>query len=146
MALGASRVDFFDRADPVARHAERLGARVIADPADIRPGAYPITVDASMDVDLLGQALHATAPGGECTASTMYLAPTTPLPLMAMFERCITFRTGQPHARALVHPVLDLIAAGRFQPRLVTGDVVDWNDAPTAFSATTGKTVITRAP
>ena len=76
----------------------------------------------------------------------MYIAPTTPLPLMAMFERCITFRTGQPHARALVHPVLDLVATGRFQPRLVTGDVVDWNDAPTAFSATTGKTVITRAP
>ena len=144
LALGASRVDFFDPDREIATRAAGLGATLIDDVDDIEPDAYPITVDASMNEDLLHRALAATEAGGECTVSTMYVEATTPLPLMTMFERCLTLHTGQPHARAMIEPVLGLIASGAYSPMPIVTEVVDWEQAPAAFSAGYGKRIVTR--
>lgn len=143
-ALGASRVDVVDR-DPDRRAAAAaLGANVIEAPGDVAPGAYPVTVDASMDEQLLDLAIRATAPSGTVTVSTMYASNAVTLPLLTMFERCLTLRTGQPHARALIEPVLDLIVAGSLRPSRITTDVVAWDGADRAFSRGTGKIVCVR--
>jgi len=148
-ALGASRVDFLHPDPAVCAKAERLGARVIDSLEHVESLAYPVTVDASMNPLALAAAIRATAPAGVCTASTMYVGEPatglTALPLMSMFERCITFRTGQPHARGLLEAVLALVADGRCRPETVTDDVVDWEDAPAAFSAGSGKHICTRS-
>lgn len=148
-ALGASRIDFFHPDPSVGAKAAALGARVLASPAEIEALAYPITVDASMDAAVLAATVQATAPTGVCTASTMYVGdPATGLtsvPLLAMFERCMTFRTGQPHARGLLDAVLGLIADGTCQPGLVTDRVVGWEDAPAVFGAERGKYVCVRS-
>jgi len=147
-ALGASRVDFFHPDADVSDKAARLGANVLESLERIEARAYPVTVDASMDARVLGAAIAATAPSGTCTASTMYVGDPatglTPLPLMSMFERCMTLTTGQPHARGLLQSVLGLIADGTCRPALVTDGIVDWEDAPSAFRAGSGKHICTR--
>ena len=143
-ALGASRVDYVDRVPKRAAQAAALGARVIDRPADVATAEYPVTVDASMDVALLSTAIRATASSGVCTVSTMYVGDDVPVPLFHMFQNCITLRTGQPHTRALMGPVLDLIAQGRIRPDLVTAQVVAWDAAPEAFGRGQGKVVCVR--
>lgn len=142
-SLGSS-VTFVDPSGAAGAVAERLGAHVVRRLDRSIERAYPVTVDASMDPALLRDVLEATAPGGECTISTMYVDPLTEVPLMAMFERCATLRTGQPHARALVPAVLELIDSGRLAPRALIGSVVPWDDAADAFRAGRGKVVISR--
>lgn len=142
-AMGAAHVDYVD-ADPArAAVAEKLGARVLR-AADVVPGSYPITVDASQDVDLLALAIKATAPAGECTVSPMYIADTTPVPLFQMFQNCVTLRTGQPHIRAHLEAALALAASGALPVDLITDAVVAWEAAPTAFAAGKGKIVCVR--
>jgi alcohol dehydrogenase len=144
-ALGAPRVDFFDRDPAVREWAGLLGANVVDSPERIESGAYPITVDATMDPSLLATAIRATAPSGTCTLSAMYPGETTPVPLMDAFQRCLTLRTGQPHARALLDPVLGLVSSGRLRPSAITRGLLDWGDAPEAFRHGRGKFVCTRA-
>lgn len=143
-ALGASRVDYLDRDPARAARAAALGARVVPTAADVESALYPITVDAAQDAELLAVALQATAPAGTCTLSVMYPEPPSGLPLMTAFERCLTIRTGQPDVRAHLDTVLGLIADGIIRPADVTDAVVDWDDAPEAFAAGSGKRVCVR--
>jgi threonine dehydrogenase-like Zn-dependent dehydrogenase len=139
-----SRVHFYDPRPAVGLRAARLGADVLESPRALDGLRCEIAVDASMDRDLLAALIRATARGGVCTASTMYAETLTALPLLTMFERCMTFQTGQPHARALIEPVLALIAAGKFDPAVITDEVVPWHDAQRAFAAGSGKRVCVR--
>lgn len=144
LALGAGSVDYIDRDARRLDIAARLGANVIESTTDVAMARYPITVDASMDVDLLRLAIRATAPSGTCTVSTMYATDAVPLPMFTMFQNCITLRTGQPHVRALMEPVMELVANGLLRPELVTTNVVDWQSAAHAFGAHSGKSVCVR--
>jgi threonine dehydrogenase-like Zn-dependent dehydrogenase len=137
-SLGA-HVDFYDANPHVRARAEALGARSCETPSDVEQAAYAISVDASMDRSLLTLALNATAPAGICTASTMYMGEATPLPLLDMFKRGLTFRTGQPDVRTDMVPVLELLAQGTLDLSAITDAVVDWEDAPAAFRSGAGK-------
>jgi threonine dehydrogenase-like Zn-dependent dehydrogenase len=141
--LGA-RVDFYDPDPRVRARAERLGARSCKTPADVEESAYAITVDASMDRELLTLALNATAAAGTCTASTMYMGEATPLPLLNMFKRALTFRTGQPDVRSDMVPVLELMAQGRLDLSPIIDEVVAWEEAPAAFRRGHGKHICVR--
>jgi len=143
LALGAGRVDYLDDDPQRCAQAAALGAHLL-DPADVPAASYPVTVDAALDVDRLNVLLSATAPGGVCTASTMYPSNAVALPLFTMFQHCLTFRTGQPHVRSLLPTVLDLVAGGRVDPGLLI-TTVDWDDAPEAFARGRGKTVCLRS-
>lgn len=143
-ALGAARVDFLAHDRDLCDRAAKLGAHAVENAADLASMRYPITVDASMDMALLAAAVQATARAGVCTVSTMYAQPSSPLPMMSMFERCITLQTGQPHARALIDPVLTLLATGSVDLSPVVDAQVDWEDAPRAFGAGRGKLICTR--
>lgn len=142
--LGAETVDYFSVDDAQSAKAERLGARVLGSAGEIAPEAYAITVDNSQDPALLALAIRATAAGGELTSTVMYPDSRTPVPLMDMFARAITFRTGQPHVSATHSDVLDLLAGGGLDVSGVTTAVMGWDDAPEAFASGGGKTVCVR--
>jgi len=147
LALGAGRVDYIDTDRRRLELAKSLGANVIESPPPLRlgrPGRYPITVDASGDVAGLACALRSTEPDGVCTSIAIYFGETTPIPLLEMYTRGITFKTGRVHARAIIPEVLALVSAGRIHPERVTATTVSWNDAPEALAHHTVKTVITR--
>jgi threonine dehydrogenase-like Zn-dependent dehydrogenase len=61
-----------------------------------------------------------------------------------MYQSCVTYHTGPCQARPLIPAVLELIRDGRFDPRPVTSEVVEWEDAPAAYGQLTTKTIVVR--
>ena len=137
VALGSEQVDYVDTDPRRLAVADRLGASAIDRTLDGRSlGRYPITVDHSGETAGLQSAIRSTEPEGTCTATAIYFSPETPLPLLDMYTRGITFRTGRVNARAVIPDVLAAVAAGRLRPELVTAAIVTWDEADTAARAT----------
>jgi alcohol dehydrogenase len=138
-ALGAGRVDYLvgkaggmSRSEGAAELAERLGANVIdEDPLPDRLGPYPFTVDASANPAALACALRSTEPDGVCTSIGIYYEETTPVPLLEMYTKGITFLTGRVHARPAIPEVLELISSGKLDPVPVTRRTLAWDEAET---------------
>ena len=142
--LGAERVDYFSPDREQSAKAERLGANVLASPSDVRSEAYEIVVDNSQDAELLALAIRAAAPAGVLTSTTMYPDRRTPVPLMDVFSRGLTFSTGQPHVVALLDDVLRLLADGTVDVGGIVDAVYPWDSAPAAFRLGHGKAVCVR--
>lgn len=143
VALGASRVVYVD--DNVRRLeiATALGAEAIEDPTRRKVGAFPITVHAGGTEQHLRCALNSTAFDGVCT-SVSVLIDDPKLPMFQMYSRCCTLHTGRAHVRPHIPMVLELVASGRFDPTLVTSNVVDWSDAVEALATPPMKLVVSR--
>ena len=149
-ALGAERVDYLPgrpgpRRDDAVQLATRLGANIVGEDEGVpkRLGPYPITVDASGDSEALACALRSTEPDGTCTSIGIYYDPTTPVPLLEMYTKGITFVTGRVHARPAIPTVLELISTGALDPVPVTRRTLAWDDAE-ALPEERVKTVISR--
>jgi threonine dehydrogenase-like Zn-dependent dehydrogenase len=132
LGLGAESVTYVDANETRRRTAEELGAETIADPPK-RLGPFPITVDHSGDPAWLKLALRSTAPDGVCTSTAIYFGEPPKLPLLEMYTKGITFKTGRVHAREAMPHVLDLAASGAFHPEHVTTRVASWDDAADAL-------------
>jgi alcohol dehydrogenase len=145
VALGAGQVDYLSSDAWRLEVAASLGANPLEGTIPKRLGPYGITVDASGgNEDGLRCALRSTEPEGISTSVGIYFQPETPVPLLEMYTKGITFHTGVVHARPAMPPVLELIAAGRFKPELVTRQLVAWDDAAEALRDHVGKHVIAR--
>jgi alcohol dehydrogenase len=132
VALGAESVLYVD-ADPSRRSiAGTLGAATL-DQTPKRLGPFPITVDASADPEGLALALRSTAADGTCTSTAIYFHEQPSLPLLEMYTKCITFKTGRAHVRDAMPHVLQLSAQGALRPELVTTSTVAWADAADAL-------------
>jgi alcohol dehydrogenase len=132
VALGSESVLYVDADEGRRATATALGAQTLAE-TPRRVGPYPITVDASSDPDGLALALRSTAPDGTCTSTSVYFTDPPGLPLLEMYTKGITFRTGRANAREAMPHVLELAAAGTVRPELVTTRTVAWADAPDAL-------------
>lgn len=144
-ALGSASVDYVDWDPDRLDRARRLGAKTVEARFPERLGPYPITVDSSADRAGLACAVRSTEPDGICTSTGIYFEPETPLPLLEAYTKGLTFHTGRVHARPVMPEVLELIAAGRLSPELVTTELVAWDDAAEALAEHTAKLVVTRA-
>jgi threonine dehydrogenase-like Zn-dependent dehydrogenase len=153
-ALGAARVVYADADASRLERAATLGAETVEVAAGedgwpdwpSKLGRFPITVDASGDHRGLHAALRSTAPDGTCTSVAIYFEPTTPLPLLEMYTRGCTLHTSRVHARAVIPQVLELVAAGRLDPAVVTSAVADFADAPAALADPPTKLVLVSGP
>jgi alcohol dehydrogenase len=132
LALGAESVTYVDADSARRATAERLGATTLAD-APSRLGPFAVTVDSSADPDGLALALRSTAPDGTCTSTAIYFGEQPSLPLLEMYTKGITFKTGRANAREAMPHVLELAAAGAIRPELVTSRVVGFADAADAL-------------
>jgi alcohol dehydrogenase len=144
LGLGAERVDFAGGRAPDREQAEGLGANLLDEQFPERLGPYPITVDASGDHAGLACALRSVEPGGICTSIGIYYEASTPVPLLEMYTKGVTFVTGSPQARPSMPAILDLIASGGLSPELVTRESAAWDDAAEAVAGHDGKLVISR--
>ncbi len=133
VALGSGSVLYVDGDVTRREIASRLGAQTLAEKPK-RVGPYPITVDSSADPDGLQLALRSTSPDGVCTSTAIYFGEQPRLPLLEMYTKGITFRTGRANARSAMPHVLGLAASGHLHPELVTSRVVGWDDAPAALA------------
>jgi alcohol dehydrogenase len=158
-SLGAGRVLYLDD-DPLRRAAaERFGTAVepltlperrekakanrAASPARGGLEQFEITVDASGNPDVLDFVISSTAPNGVCTSVAIYFAPTTPIPLVKMYSKGITFITSRVHARAGMPAVLERCASGHFHPEHVTSRVVPFSQSAEAMTDPGPKLVFT---
>jgi threonine dehydrogenase-like Zn-dependent dehydrogenase len=145
LAVGAERVDVVGGNWWLRAQAQELGATLLEGAFPKRLGPYPITVDASGDVDGLACALRSTEPDGICTSIGIYFTETTPVPLLEMYTKGIRFHTGRVHARPAMPAILELVRDGRFYPERVTAETASWDDAADAVAGHRAKLVISRA-
>ena len=85
--------------------------------------------------------------GGRCKCIGQ-LAPEAPLPLWEMYRRGVHLHIGPGMARPAIPAIpaiLDLAAAGRLRPELVTSRIAAWEDAAEAVLEPTTKLVVSRA-
>jgi len=131
VVLGAGRVDYAD--DDPARLAAACsyGATAINLPGEIAD-QYEIVVDARGTPETLIQAIRATEPEGLLTSVTIHLGAVTPVPMMEMYHKGISLRTGRANVRANLPPLLDCCARG-FAPDRVATTLYGFDDAPAAW-------------
>jgi alcohol dehydrogenase len=122
LAAGASRVDYLDRNPQRRELAVALGAQLVDD-----PGEYPVVVEASGRPEDLQRAVRAAAPGGHVTALGIYFVD-TPLPLLDMYAKDVTFRTGRPSVGPHIKKVLGMVAEGRVHPQRVSSTIAPWEE------------------
>jgi alcohol dehydrogenase len=144
LALGAGRVAYFDPDPGRLRVAEEFGADVFEGRPERPAERFPITVDASASREGLTWALRATEPDGTCTSVGILYEPETPLPLLEMYTRGVSFKIGRVMARAVLPEVLALVVSGRIDPAAVTSEVVGWERAIDALAEPQTKLVVTR--
>lgn len=144
VALGSTRAVYHDHDPSRLEIAARLGAEAIEGQPPFKLGAFPITVDAGGTPAALRCALNSTAFDGTCTSTSIYLEDPS-IPMFRMYSRCCTLHTGRAHVRPHIPAVLDLVAAGAFDPSLVTSAVAPWEDAPAALADPPLKLVVARA-
>jgi len=133
LALGAEAVTYADLDERRSGVAASLGARTLGEPWPKRLGPFPITVDANGTQEGIGLALSSTAPDGICTSTAIYFGQQPQLPLLEMYTKIVTFKTGRVHARPIMPEVLELAERGALRPELITTRVVDWSDAVDAL-------------
>jgi threonine dehydrogenase-like Zn-dependent dehydrogenase len=145
VALGSQQVDYVDTNQRRLHVAQAVGANLIERAVDgSRLGRYRITVEHYGELAGLHSALRSTEPEGVCTFTAIYLGTDTPVPLLEMYTRGVTFRTGRVNARSVLPRVVDLIVEGRLRPELVTAATVPWDEADTALADLDAKTIVVR--
>jgi alcohol dehydrogenase len=133
LALGSEAVTYADLDPGRLKLAASLGAQTLQAPWPERVGPFPITVDANATQDGIALALRSTAPDGICTSNTIYFSEQPQLPLLEMYTKIVTFKTGRIHARPIMPEVLGLAHRGVFHPELITTRVVGWSEAAPAL-------------
>lgn len=144
LALGAASVTYVDTDAGRLAVAQELGARAVEGEPEPSLGAFPITVDGTATPNGLVATLWLTDWGGHCT-SIGQLEPEAPLPLFELYTRGVRLHICRAMARPAIPAVLDLVAAGRLRPQLLTSASVSWDDAPDALLEPATKLVVSRA-
>lgn len=142
MAAGAGAVTYVDTDVQRLSIAEKYGAAVVDGVPRRKVGSFAITVDSSGTQAGLRCALNSTAADGVCTSTSVYLQDPQ-IPMFAMYSRCCTLHAGRAHVRPAIPEVLKLVAAGAFDPALVTTTIAAWDDAIDALAEPTMKVVVT---
>lgn len=140
-SLGATDIDFMDDDPARLATAKALGARPIR--LGDKNALYPIVVDCSGDPQRLALALSLVGPDGVCTPVWPYVG-SADLPIGAMFLRNATLVTGQPHARALMGPVLELMSTTGLNSKSIPTEVLAWEEAPEKFGRGDAKRIFVR--
>jgi threonine dehydrogenase-like Zn-dependent dehydrogenase len=144
LALGAASVTYVDTDAGRLRIAQELGAEVVEGAPEQSLGTFPVTVDGTATSEGLLATLRLTEWGGRCT-SIGQLEPEAPLPLFELYTRGVHLHIGRAMVRPAIPAILELVAAGRLRPQLMTSATVAWDDAPEALLEPATKLVISRS-
>ncbi len=147
LACGAGRVSYADTDAGRCAAAAALGAGVThVDGAwPRRFERAPIVVENTADVDGLACALRSTDDYGTCTSVAIHFAPTTPLPLLELYTKGITYHLSRADSRRFLPEVIALAASGALDPLAVPTTIVPWDQADEAWLAPATKLVLERA-
>ena len=126
--------------------AKALGADIVE-----HHGSWPrrfdralIIVDGTGDPEGLASVLRSTEDYGYCTSVAIYFGASTPVPLLEMYTRGVTFHVSRADSRRLLPEVIDLVASQRLDPLRIPTTVVPWDQAPSAWLEPATKLVLVR--
>jgi threonine dehydrogenase-like Zn-dependent dehydrogenase len=145
-ALGAGRIRYADSDSQRLAVASDLGAEVLDLGGEFprRLDRAPIVVAGSLQVEGLHCAIRSTEAYGRITPVTIHFGSGTPLPLLEMYTRGITFHTSRADSRRYLPEILDLVASGRIDPLAVPTTVVEWDRAADRWLEPALKMVVAR--
>ena len=132
IACGAGRVRYIDTDAARCEAATALGAEVthLDGPWPRRFERAPIVVENTADVEGLACALRSTDDYGTCTSVAIHFAPTTPMPLLELYTKGITYHLSRADSRRFLPEVIALAASGALDPLVVPTTIVPWDEAP----------------
>ncbi|MEL7209344.1 MAG: alcohol dehydrogenase catalytic domain-containing protein, partial [Actinomycetota bacterium] len=144
--LGAGSLRYVDDDPARLAVAESIGAEVIH-----HEGEWPrrfdraqVTVDNTGDAAGLLTAIRSTDDYGTCTLIAIHFEPTTPMPLLELYTRGVSFHTSRADSRRYLPEVLTHVAAGTFDPGVVPTTVVDWDEAAERWLDPATKLIVQR--
>jgi threonine dehydrogenase-like Zn-dependent dehydrogenase len=143
LSLGAASVTYVDTDAARLAVAGELGARVVEGQPERSLGLFPVTVDGTVTPEGLVATLRLTEWGGRCT-SIGQIAPEGTLPLFELYTRGVQLHIGRAMVRPAIPAILDLVAAGRLRPQLVTSATIAWDDAADALLEPATKLIVQR--
>lgn len=128
--------------------AQRLGATIIESaPGGQSYGSFPVVAAAISTPTGLMSALASVEPGGIVHSSGIQFFGVPDLDYLDMYRRGVRLATGRANARDDIPAILALMAQGRLDTRLVTGNVIHIDDAPGHLEhQLTHKTIIDMRP
>jgi threonine dehydrogenase-like Zn-dependent dehydrogenase len=145
-ALGAGGVRYADSDLERCAAAEALGA-TIEETGTEWPHHFEralIVVDNVLEADGLSAALRSTDAYGRCTSVAIHFGETTPVPLLEMYTRGITFHTSRADSRRLLGEVIGLVEDGALDPAAIPSTTVAWEDADEAWLEPAIKLIVAR--
>jgi threonine dehydrogenase-like Zn-dependent dehydrogenase len=144
LGLGAATVTYVDTDVARLAVARQLGAHVVEGAPEQSLGTFPVTVDGTVTSQGLLATLRLTEWGWHCT-SIGQIEPEAALPLFELYTRGVHLHLGRAMVRPAIPAILELVAADRLRPQLVTSATVAWDDAPEALLEPATKLVISRS-
>ena len=146
VALGASHVRYVDTDPHRAAAAAAIGAEAIHhhQPWPKRFDEAPITVDVTGTSAGLATVLRSTARYGYCTSLAIAFDAPTPMPLLEMYTRGITFHTSRADSLRYLPDVLQLLTTTAFDPLAIPATVRPWDQAADAWLEPAIKLIIER--
>ena len=146
LRLGASDVRYIDTDPDRAEAAAAFGADAARHdgPWPRRFDPAPITVDVTGDAGGLATVIRSTARFGHCTSLAVDFNANTPMPLLEMYTRGITFHTSRADSVRYLPDVLKLLTTTAFNPLAIPTTIRPWSEAADAWLQPTTKLVITR--
>ena len=88
--------------------------------------------------------IRSTARYGHCTSLAIDFNVTTPMPLLKMYTRGITFHTSRADSLRYLPDVLELLTTTAFNPQAIPTTIRPWSEAADAWLQPATKLVITR--
>ena len=143
-ALGAAHISYADQDPERLEQAHRLGAHELHSSLKAVQSMYDLVVEASSTEQGLHAAMAAVKPGGNCISVGIYMKKTR-MPLVDMYAKGVTFKTGLANARPDAEKVLQLISSGRLDLSAVTTKLESWDHSIDAFLSKSSKVIVTRA-
>jgi alcohol dehydrogenase len=146
VALGASRVRYIDTDSRRTAAAAAIGAEAAlhGQPWPNRFDEAAITVDVTGTGAGLVTVLRSTARYGYCTSLAIAFDGPTPMPLLEMYTRGITFHTSRADSRRYLPDVLQLLATTAFDPLAIPATICPWDQAAEAWLEPAIKLIIER--
>src|SRR5262245_50343367 len=86
-----------------------------------------------MPAGTLAAVLRSTEDYGYCTSVAIYFGSLTPVSLLEMYTRGVTFHVSRADSRRFLPEVIDLVVTGRFDPMAIPTTVCPWDEAATAW-------------
>jgi threonine dehydrogenase-like Zn-dependent dehydrogenase len=142
-AMGALRIDYMDYSSERLELAKRCGADNVLEFSSHINEQYDIVVEANSDKQGLFKAIKYVRPNGLISSSGIYLKKMK-MPLIEIYSKGVTFKSGLVNARTDAEKVLELITAKKLNPELVTTKIDSWDNAIEAFLTKTTKVIVSR--